>query len=106
MQMYGHIIYSFLHICFIKTIAESPKLHTVCDAGWVTANLDLAPQEEAEIVTGHSDPEAAAAHVLSRPRARTEWCVIKLGRDGAFLRSRIEERSYRLQGIKASSLVV
>ena len=60
----------------------------------------LTPQEEALIVTGHADPELAAAHVLSRPGARTEWCVVKLGKEGALLRSRSEGKSYRMQGMQ------
>ena len=53
-------------------------------------------------MTGFSYPEAAAVHVLSRLGARTEWCVIKLGKEGALLRSRKEGRSYRLQGMQVS----
>lgn len=36
-------------------------------------------------MTGQSDPEAAARWILARPGAATEWCVIKLGKDGAIL---------------------
>ncbi len=57
------------------------------------------PQEEALIVTGHSDPELAAEHVLSRPGARTKWCVVKLGKKGSLLRSKAEGKSYRMAGV-------
>jgi sugar/nucleoside kinase (ribokinase family) len=57
-------------------------------------------QEEARIVTGHKDPEAAARYVLDRPSARAEWAVVKLGKDGALLRSRSEQRTYVFKGIE------
>ena len=37
------------------------------------------------MVTGCSRPQEAAAEVLSAPDGRTQWCVIKLGEDGAVL---------------------
>ena len=40
-------------------------------------------QEEATIVTGASDPQKAAAQVLSFPDSCTRWCIIKLGDRGA-----------------------
>lgn len=42
-------------------------------------------QEEALEVTGCTDAEEAARVVLSRPNSRTEWCIIKMGGDGAVL---------------------
>lgn len=36
-------------------------------------------------VTGHSDPQAAAAAILSRPSTVTDWCVVKMGGQGALL---------------------
>lgn len=39
-------------------------------------------------MTGQSDPLAAARDVLSRPGARTRWCVVKEGGEGALLAER------------------
>jgi hypothetical protein len=36
-------------------------------------------------VTGQTDPQAAAETVLSRPNTSTEWCVVKMGGEGAVL---------------------
>jgi hypothetical protein len=36
-------------------------------------------------VTGHTDPQAAAEAILSRPNTATEWCVVKMGGEGAVL---------------------
>ncbi|GAX80599.1 hypothetical protein CEUSTIGMA_g8034.t1 [Chlamydomonas eustigma] len=63
------------------------------------SDVILMTEEEAKIVTGHSDPELAAKYMLERPGARTQWCVIKLGREGSLLRSKAEGRSYRMPGI-------
>ncbi|PNH06801.1 hypothetical protein TSOC_006785 [Tetrabaena socialis] len=41
--------------------------------------------EEAQVVSGLSDPEAAAKWVLARPGARARWCVVKMGAAGALL---------------------
>jgi len=46
-------------------------------------------QEEAEAVTGHSDAEQAAISVLERPGAQTQWCVVKMGPQGALIRTKI-----------------
>ena len=51
-------------------------------------------------MTGHTDPELAARWVLARPGARTEWAVVKLGKEGALLRSKAEGRSYRMAGLQ------
>lgn len=51
-------------------------------------------------VTGEQDAEAAARHILSRPGARTEWCIIKRGAEGALLASRSQEEFYRQQALK------
>ncbi len=37
------------------------------------------------MVTGQSDPEAAARAVLARPGCLAEWCVVKMGGQGALL---------------------
>jgi len=42
-------------------------------------------QEEAFVVTGQQNAEAAARSVLSRPEACTQWCVVKQGANGALL---------------------
>lgn len=42
-------------------------------------------QEEAVEVTGQTDPQAAAETVLRRPNTSTEWCVVKMGGEGAVL---------------------
>ncbi len=39
----------------------------------VTNPKPRAPQEEASVVTGLADPEAAARAVLARPGALTQW---------------------------------
>ena len=39
-------------------------------------------------MTGCSDPEQAAISILQRPGARTQWCVIKLGPQGALIRTK------------------
>jgi len=39
-------------------------------------------------VTGHSDAEQAAISILERPGAHTEWCVVKLGPQGALIRTK------------------
>jgi hypothetical protein len=45
----------------------------------------LPLQEEALQVTGETDAQAAAEAVLNRPNAATEWCVVKMGGEGAVL---------------------
>lgn len=45
-------------------------------------------EDEAEAVTGLRGAEAQAHWVLGRPGARTEWCVVKRGAEGAVLASR------------------
>ena len=45
-------------------------------------------QEEAHQVTGLIEPQAAAEAILSRPNAATEWCVVKMGGEGAVLVTR------------------
>lgn len=65
----------------------------------------LVLQEEAQAVTGEADPEAAAAAIVQRPGSLTEWCVIKLGPQGALLRTKTPPRSIRQPAIQVSSAV-
>lgn len=60
-------------------------------------------EEEAEAVTGVTGAEAQARWVLGRPGARTEWCVIKRGAEGAVLASRscgADAPLYRQQALR------
>lgn len=57
-------------------------------------------QEEAQAVTGLSDPEEAAISILDRPQSLTEWCVIKMGPQGALLRTRSPPRTLRQPAIQ------
>ncbi|GIL62877.1 hypothetical protein Vafri_17089 [Volvox africanus] len=50
-------------------------------------------QEEARVVTGLDDPEAAAQWVLARPGCRAEWVVVKMGGQGALLCARTDASS-------------
>jgi len=56
-------------------------LESILDA----SDVVLMTEEEAEAVTGCSDAATAARFILDRPGARTDWCVIKRGQDGALL---------------------
>ena len=49
------------------------------------SDVVLWTQEEGEAVTGEADPDRQARWVLSRPGARTDWCVVKRGAEGALL---------------------
>ncbi|WIA29071.1 hypothetical protein OEZ86_011582 [Tetradesmus obliquus] len=49
------------------------------------SDVVLMTEEEAVEVTGLNDPQAAAEAVLARPGCKTEWCVVKLGGEGALL---------------------
>ncbi|KAL4422697.1 hypothetical protein ABPG75_008894 [Micractinium tetrahymenae] len=60
-------------------------------------------EEEAEAVTGLRGAEAQARWVLGRPGARTEWCIIKRGAEGAILASRscgADTPVYRQQALR------
>lgn len=60
-------------------------------------------EEEAEAVTGLRGAEAQARWVLGRPAARTEWCVVKRGAQGAVLASRscgADAPVYRQQALR------
>lgn len=87
-----------------------PRCHTMLEGGRRQALdvlLDLSTvvlmtEEEAKVVTGHDDPEQAAHAILSRPGARADWCVVKLGGRGALLSSRRakDAGTYRAPGVK------
>lgn len=47
-----------------------------------------------------SDADEAARWVLNRPGARTEWCIIKRGEDGALLASRSGDQMYEQRALK------
>lgn len=69
------------------TFAEGQRkaaLEAILDA----SDVVCMTQDEAEAVTGLADAQAQAAHILDRPGARTEWCVIKRGAEGAILASK------------------
>ena len=57
-------------------------------------------QEEAEAVTEISDAEEAAWSILDRPGAVTQWCVVKLGGEGALLCTKSPRRQYRQSGLQ------
>lgn len=57
-------------------------------------------QEEAEAVTEISDAEEAAWSILDRPGAVTQWCVIKLGGEGALLCTKSPRRRYWQRGLQ------
>ena len=60
----------------------------------------LTAQEEAEAVTGEADPEAAARSIVERPGALTQWCVIKMGPQGALIRTRSPPWTLRQSAIQ------
>ena len=51
-------------------------------------------------MTGERDPEAAARAVLSRPGAKTEWCVVKEGSQGALLLSKTAPGVFQARALK------
>lgn len=66
------------------TFNEDPRksaLHSMLDL----SDVVLMTLEEAEAVTGCADAESAAMHVLDRPGAATEWCIVKKGSQGALV---------------------
>ena len=69
-----------------------------CSAAAATvgqSKLLLYLQEEAEAITGISEPEAAAWFILDRPNAVTEWCIVKLGSQGSVLCTKSPRHTYR-----------
>lgn len=106
---------------FVSNLCSNPTLLAVspCYAGprsWtfsegerkaaLDAVLDVADvvcmtEEEAEAVTGgQQGAEAQARFILGRPGARTEWCVIKRGAEGAVLASRTATQLYSQQALQ------
>ena len=57
-------------------------------------------QEEAEAITEISDPEEAAWSILDRPGAATQWCIVKMGGEGALLCTKAPRREYRQSGVQ------
>jgi len=48
----------------------------------------LLTEEEAAMVTGHSDPRKAADSLLTAPGSLVRWVVLKVGKDGCFVATR------------------
>ncbi|KAF8072882.1 iolC [Scenedesmus sp. PABB004] len=71
---------------------RSGSRRAALDALMDLSDVILMTQEEAVEVTGLADPQAAAEAVLARPGARTEWCVVKLGGEGALLVTKSPEQ--------------
>ncbi|KAG2425649.1 hypothetical protein HXX76_013494 [Chlamydomonas incerta] len=70
-----------------QTMLEGPRraaLDLLLDLSCVV----LMTEEEAHVVTGLQDAEAAAKWVLARPTARAQWVVVKMGAKGAVLCTR------------------
>lgn len=57
-------------------------------------------QEEAEAITEISDAEEAAWSILDRPGAATQWCIVKLGGEGALLCTKSPRRQHRQTGVQ------
>lgn len=57
-------------------------------------------QDEAAAITGLQAAEAQAQWVLQRPGARTEWCVIKRGGEGALLATRTGGHVYTQRALQ------
>ena len=53
-------------------------------------------------MTGHSDAEQAAISIVNRPGAQTEWCVIKLGPQGALIRTKHPPQTLRQSALQVS----
>lgn len=51
-------------------------------------------------MTGEASAEAAAKAVLSRPGAKTEWCVVKQGGEGALLACKSSGAVHHAPGMK------
>lgn len=64
-----------------------------------------ALQEEAAAITGTSDPEEAAHAILDRPGAVTQWCVVKLGSQGAVLCSKSPRVTYRQHALMVQPIL-
>lgn len=69
------------------------------DAILNVADVVLMTQEEAEALTGCSDPRAAGSYILARPAAATAWVIVKLGSDGAVLCARGANQPIYIDGL-------
>ncbi|KAG2496877.1 hypothetical protein HYH03_005276 [Edaphochlamys debaryana] len=67
-----------------QTMLEGPR-RAALDLLLDLSAVVLMTEDEARVVTGLSDPEAAARAVLARPGARAQWAVVKMGAAGAVL---------------------
>lgn len=54
-------------------------------------------------MTGLSDAEKAAQKILNREGAMTQWCVIKLGAQGAMICTKSPAQTIRQPAIQACS---
>jgi sugar/nucleoside kinase (ribokinase family) len=70
------------------TFHDNGPRKAALDAILDVSDVVLMTEEEAEAVTGCGNAEAAARFILDRPNARTEWCIVKRGAEGAVLVSR------------------
>ncbi|GFR46665.1 hypothetical protein Agub_g8280, partial [Astrephomene gubernaculifera] len=70
-----------------QTMLEGPR-RAALDLLLDLSAVVLMTEEEARVVTGYEDPEAAARWVLARPGARAAWAVVKMGAQGALLCAR------------------
>jgi len=80
----------------MKTGSRRRALDTLMDL----SDVVLMTLEEAVEVTGEVDPESAARAVLSRPGAKTEWCVVKEGSQGALLVSKTAPGVFQAKALK------
>lgn len=63
------------------------------------SDVVLLTSEEAKVITGESGPEAAASSILQRPGAKTQWCIVKLGGEGAVLCTKVGD-TIRTKGLR------
>lgn len=81
------------------TFADGPRkaaLEAMLDA----SDVICMTEDEAAAVTGLQSAEAQARWVLARPGARTEWCIIKRGAEGALLASKTRDAVYTQQALR------
>lgn len=84
----------------MKQGARKEAMETVLSLSHVA----LMTEDEALVVTGLTDPEAAAREVLQRSGTNTQWAVVKLGGKGALLCTRDSPRTYFMDGVKVEVL--
>ncbi|GIL69748.1 hypothetical protein Vretimale_10235 [Volvox reticuliferus] len=75
-----------------QTMLEGPR-RAALDLLLDLSAVVLMTEEEARVVTGLDDPEAAAQWVLHRPGCRAQWVVVKMGSNGALLCARKDASS-------------